>query len=145
MAYATTTEVNYRLNGFAGFTVDGSSSPNSTAVGTFLDEASAMIDSALTKAGYLTVPATGTNDAVLLRKVVADYVAYQTYAIAFAADGIPETFVAMFGDAERFMSIVNQLENGGILLQDQQTAQGTFVLGTLDMRISADEDDLTDY
>lgn len=142
MAYATVVHVNDRINGFAAFTVDANSSPDDTTVGRFLDEASAMVDSALSQAGYGTIPATGANDTIMLRKIVADYVAYQTYATAFGHDNIPDTFVAIYGDSMRFIDLLKKIADTDLQLIDQSDPEPKFITGFV-TRVDGYSNDIT--
>lgn len=142
MAYCTTTDVQARLG--ALFTFSGSTNPASSEIGDFIDQTSATIDSALTAAAYAIIPATGTNDLLMLLDLTANKVALQTLYIAFGADNVPETSKEILGG---FRDWLKALANGDAQLIDQEplgTGAGVMTLGKISLNsIQTDTTDIT--
>lgn len=88
MAYCLVTDVQLWLGHW--FTLDGDSTLNSAQVSSLIDQYSAHIDAALKRAGYGTVPATGTTDLLLLKNVVSKQVALRCFEIHFGHDNLPQ-------------------------------------------------------
>src|SRR3990172_2562933 len=67
----------------SGLTISASSNPTTTLVEGFLDQTAAEIDSLLRGKGYGTIPASGTNDKLLLRRYTTLGAAVITWRAAF--------------------------------------------------------------
>ena len=104
--YVSTAQVNARL---PYRTIDGSSSPTSTQVSEWIDEAEALIHGAL-NAAEVTTPITGTDGIKIMRSWVLDYSVGRT-RIAFASAGGDGSNDAGIEDIERFNDRVTDILN----------------------------------
>lgn len=131
MAYAALSDINGRMAPY--FTAGPASVPSETAVLGWRDEFEAHVNSALATAGYTTVPATGANDIVLLRGIVADATALKTLHVALGAGNIPQEVYAALTGGMSFKAAVTGLANGTTLLVDQRASQSTLGIGFMDL------------
>lgn len=121
MAYASTSDVQTRLG--ALFTIGASTKPSTSEVSAWLDQISALIDMHLRRAGYGTIPATGTNDALALKMVVADYAARRVIRTAFHANNLPQ---ATLDELSETKALLDAIKNGEAVLIDQLPARNSF-------------------
>lgn len=114
MAYATADDVQTLI---PDVPFDGASMPTSVEVVAWLSQVEAMINGVLSAQGYATVPATGTNDVLMLRGVVAQRVAAMAWLAAYNADEAPAKVSLWNSEFKEFM---NRLRQGQQYLVDQQ-------------------------
>ncbi len=92
MAYCLVADVQALLPAKSGLgiTISDTSTPTTAQVTSFIDQISADVDSVLKAAGYGTIPATGTNDLLLLKLHVSQKAAAETYFAGYGAfDDVP--------------------------------------------------------
>lgn len=91
-SYADGDDTQAHLNQLGGYTLTlaGGSTPTLAQVETWLDQLAAEVDSVLTGVGYGTVPATGTNDVLLIGRYVAQKAAAMAYRGGFQFDKVPD-------------------------------------------------------
>jgi len=104
--YVSTAQVSARL---PYRTIDGSSSPTSTQVSEWIDEAEALLHGAL-NAAEVTTPITGTDGVKIMRSWVLDYAVGRT-RIAFASAGGDGGNDAGIEDVDRFNERVTDILN----------------------------------
>lgn len=114
MAYAAVSDVQARLG--ALFTIGTSTTPSTSQVTSFLNEISAIIDLSLRRAGYSNIPATGTNDLLALKAVVADYAARRVIHVAFHMNNVPQ---ATLDELSTTKELLEAIKNGEAVLIDQ--------------------------
>ena len=90
--YATATDLQIYLNNLGGMaiTLGQSSAPTLTQTEGFLDQVAAEVNAVLVATGYGTVPASGTNDVLFLRRYVAQKAAAMVYHAGLQFDVTPE-------------------------------------------------------
>jgi len=115
MGYCTASDVQARCG--ALFTLTTTSKPSTTQVDSWIEETSARVNAALAAAGYETVPATGANDLLMLKGVVADKVALHALYVALGADAVPSSIVETLAG---FRDFIRELRTGDGSLVDQQ-------------------------
>jgi hypothetical protein len=117
--YADVPDVQVLLNqlGGATLTIDGTSNPTTTTVEKWLDQFSAEVNSILTANGYSTVPATGTDDVLLIGRYVAEAGACKSYGAFAMFDDIPDK-VSQW--CKSWDSFIKRLTDGDLVLQDQE-------------------------
>ena len=91
-SYATGANAQAYINQLGGtsLTLGVASTPTLTQVELWLDQLAAEVDSILTSVGYGTVPATGTNDVLLIGRYVAQKGAAMAYHGGYQFDDTPE-------------------------------------------------------
>lgn len=119
MAYATYTDVQYQLG--SRYTIPSSATPanpvTQAMVTAWLAGISALVDSALTRAGYGTIPATGTNDLAMLLLPVAREGARMVLEVTRVNDTLPEKERLLY---QGFNDFLKRLETGQTYLIDQK-------------------------
>jgi len=90
--YATATDLQIYLNNLGGMaiTLGAGSAPTLTQAEGFLDQVAAEVNAVLVATGYGTVPASGTNDVLFLRRYVAQKAAAMVYHAGLQFDVTPE-------------------------------------------------------
>jgi hypothetical protein len=90
--YATGANAQSFINqlGGASLTLGVASTPLLSEVETWLDQLAAEIDGILSANGYGTVPATGTNDVLMIGRYVAQKGAAMAYGAGFMFDETPD-------------------------------------------------------
>lgn len=116
--YATVAHVQAHLNslGGPGITIGAATKPNTGEVEGFLDQVAAEIDSVLKGRNYGTVPATGTNDVLLIRRYLSIKVASMVWYAGFMADEPPAKVRSWDKEYEAFIA---RLISGAQRLVDQ--------------------------
>lgn len=104
--YVSTAQVSARL---PYRTIDGSSSPTSTQVSEWIDEAEALLHGAL-NAAEVSTPITGTDGIKIMRSWVLDYSVGRT-RMAYASSGGDGGNDAGVDDVERFNERVTDILN----------------------------------
>lgn len=91
-SYADTAAVQALFNVMGGntITLGVASTPTAAQVSGWLDALAAEVDSILTSVGYGTVPATGTNDVLLIGRYVAQKGAAMSYHAGYMFDDTPD-------------------------------------------------------
>ncbi len=97
-------------------TIGPASKPSTTQVEAFISQIEAAINGVLSAQGYSSIPATGTNDVLLLQGYVATKVAALTWLAAFLAEEAPDK-VRLWNDD--FKDFMNRLRQGQQHLVDQ--------------------------
>lgn len=89
--YADVAHVQAHLNslGGPGITIGVASVPTTSQVEGFLDQVAAEVDGILAGQGYGTIPASGTNDVLMLRRYIAQKVAAMVWMAGFMSDDLP--------------------------------------------------------
>lgn len=125
--YADVPDVQVWLNqlGGATLTINGTSNPTETTVEKWLDQLSAEVDSILTANGYSTVPASGTDDVLLIGRFVAEKGACMSYSAFAMFDDTPDKVKEW---CEEWKSFIKRLAAGDLVLQDQS---GRAQIGTI--------------
>lgn len=100
----------------SGLTIGSGSTPTTTQVEGFLDQIAAEIDSLLRAKGYGTIPATGTNDKLLLRRYTALGAAVLTWRSAFGGYDDTERIKAW---ADEYKAFIERLSKNDARLIDQ--------------------------
>lgn len=118
------------------FTIGGASSPTTTEVNEFITQKSAKINAAMRRARYGTIPATGADDLLELKDVVANAVALQSLFIHYPTSrAVPEGAVTRLSG---FREFIKNLGNGDVWLSDQSpTRSGLHVAFT---QVYSDDD-----
>ena len=124
MAYATLSDVQALIAGYVELTPD--SIPTSVQVQAWCNQKSAVADGALKRAGYTTIPATGTTDKLELKDRVAAACALQALYVALGADNVPATAIEMLSGWREW---IKDLGNGDVWLTDQTPTRGR--IGTI--------------
>jgi hypothetical protein len=90
--YATAADLQIYLNNLGGMviTLGTGSAPTTAQAEGFLDQVAAEINAVLTATGYGTVPASGANDLLFLRRYVAQKAAAMVYHAGMQFDVTPE-------------------------------------------------------
>jgi hypothetical protein len=126
--YATATHVQSYLNALGGITAlvltDGSAGPPIVAASTptlsecegWLDQVAAEINGVLRGCGYSTVPATGSNDVLLIRRYLAQKVAAMVWVAGFMSDELPAKVKEWIKDYDLF---IKRLTEKDLRLIDQ--------------------------
>lgn len=125
--YADGDDVQAWLDQLGGVTITlgVASTPTLSRVETWLDQLSAEVDSILTGNGYSTVPASGTNDILLIGRYVAEKGACMAYSAGLQFDDVPDK-VSQWCD--EWKSFIKRLADGDLVLQDQA---GRAQIGTI--------------
>lgn len=116
--YADGDDVQAWLDQLGGttLTLGIASTPTLARVETWLDQLSAEVNSILTAQGYSTVPATGTNDALMIGRYIAEKGACMTYGAGFMFDDVPDK-VSQW--CESWDNFIKRLIDGDVVLIDQ--------------------------
>ncbi len=123
--YADATDVQALLNsigGIAALTLGVASVPTLAQAEAWTDEYAAIVDSHLRGAGYGTVPATGTNDVIVIGHYVAQRAAARAWNAAVPADEplykvdlwIKEWNAFLKGLDEKTMRLIDQAPRSGL-------------------------------
>lgn len=104
-SYATGASTQAYINQLGGtaLTLGVGSTPTLAQVELWLDQLAAEVDSALTGVGYGTVPATGTNDILLIGRYVAQKGAAMAYHGGYQFDDTPEKVKLWETEWENFL------------------------------------------
>lgn len=134
MAYATADDVQARLDldSGTGIALSANSVPPLAQVEDFVAQVSAEINGVLRAQGYGSVPATGANDLLLLRRYVSEKAAAMTYHAGYGGFGDVPARVARW--EEDYADFLLRLRKGQQQLIDQapsSTAAGSIQTGTL--------------
>lgn len=121
--YADGDDVQALINALGGATVTLgiASTPTLTQVEGWLDEYAAMVDARLTARGYSTVPASGTNDKLLIGHYVAQRGAARAFNAGFMYDETPDKVQVWIDEWNEFLK---GLDKGHIRLIDQTAVRG---------------------
>jgi hypothetical protein len=124
MAYAAYTDVELLISELLNLTLSEATVPTTTTVDTWCDQLSAVVNSALTRAGYGTIPASGTNDLALLKFWVAGRAAGIIWEQKFggSSETMPESIRKQW---EGFDGFVEGLANASVWLVDQKPTRGS--------------------
>lgn len=116
--YADGTDTQALLNELGGvtLTLGEASTPTLAQVGGWLDEYAAMVDVRLTARGYTTVPATGTNDVLLIGHYVTQRAAARAWNAGFIVDELPAKIKTWIAEWDDFLT---SLDKGRIRLINQ--------------------------
>ncbi len=116
--YATVADVQALITSASGsgLTIGATSTPTTTQVEGFLDQTAAEIDSFLRAKGYGTIPASGTNDKLLLKKYTALGAAVLTWRTAFGGYDDTSRVKAW---AEEYAAFLDRLAKNDQRLIDQ--------------------------
>lgn len=129
MPYATYNDVNALLPEKAQIT--NTSTPTTTTVTAWIAQAEARLNGALSTAGF-SVPATGANDIVMLRGIVAEGVACKAWGVRFPVDetALPKQ---VEGYCETWKDALKSIKDGTFTLVDQsrRAKTGMIYLGTM--------------
>ncbi len=100
----------------SGITIGATSTPTTTQVEGFLDQIAADIDSQLRAKGYGTVPASGTNDKLLLKRYTALGAAVMTWRAGYGGHEDTERIKAW---ADEYKAFIERLSKNDARLIDQ--------------------------
>lgn len=114
--YAEVSDIQPRLTSKYGLILSVSSEPTQAQTEAWLDQASAMVNSALTRAGYTSIPATGANDVLAIRVEVVEFVTARVIDSAVASDTIASQWQAA---QSHFHQFIEDLAKGQFVLIDQ--------------------------
>lgn len=128
--YATVEDVQALLNALGGatLTIGVASVPTTVQVEGFLDQVSAEIDGILLGQGYGTVPASGTNDVLMIKRHVIQKSAAMVYHAGYHFDDTPEK-VSQWED--EYQSFLDRLIDKKIRLVDQSPRGKVGVVGAV--------------
>lgn len=132
-AYASLTDVTARTRLPLGVpTLDETTEPKGSEVTRWLEEASARVDAALTIGGYPTIPATGTNDIILLRGWVANWGALMVglYKAEYFGDVLPEAVRKQWDGFDQFLIDLANPSTKKAVLVDQSPSGGKIIAQT---------------
>lgn len=116
--YATAADVQALFNVMGGdvITFGALTKPTITNVETWLDQLAAEVDGILTGVGYGTVPATGTNDKLMIGRYVAQKGAAMAYHAGYMFDDTPDKVKQWESEWDTFL---DRLINKNMRLIDQ--------------------------
>ena len=126
--YADGDDVQAFLNalGGPGITLGAGSVPTLAQAEQWLDQVAAEVDAVLAGQLYTTVPATGTNDVLLIGRFVAQQVACMVWKAGYMTDELPEKVKVW---CEGYTTFIERLMDGSMRLVDQapQARHGTIL------------------
>lgn len=118
--YAALDDIVVRLESWPGLaTFDGTTTPTEAEVLEFIDQVEGEVDGVLSAEGYITVPATSTQDVNLLKRYVADEVAAIVWSTKYADSEAATPFVIKRW-YETYVAFLNRLRRGEQHLPSQQ-------------------------
>ncbi len=118
--YADGDDVQAFLNQLGGttLTLGAGSTPTLAQVEGWLDNLAAEVDSVLKSVGYGTLPATGTNDILLIQRFVAQKGACMAYHAGYQFDDLPDKVKSW---CEEWDTFIQRIIDKQIGLSDQAT------------------------
>lgn len=132
MAYCLTADVQMWIGSW--FTLEATSTPTRAQASSLVDMYSAHLDAALTRAGYGTVPATGTTDLLILKEVVSKQAALRCFEIHYGHDNLPQGVRDSLSGWDDFLS---KLADGDIWLAGQAPTRRQ--LGSIQAKVYGSE------
>lgn len=134
MAYATYQNIETRLDTDGVTFSPASHKVTQTECEAIIDEIGAEINAILKAQGYATVPVTGANDLLMLRRYVANKTAAEVWMIIFSSTTLPDYVKAWLDD---YVAFLNRLRQGQQFLIDQDptsTQAGQILIGGMTLR-----------